>query len=208
VGWAVAGLMAILLVGMLITPMGQTAVAGFMAVFNLGRTEVRITPVDTPTAPLSTVVAQGSIVERGLTLAEAQEVASFAIPRPAYIPAGYDLQGVNSYSFPDLPAWVPQPFFVELVYRSDAEQAFTLRVYPIVLGEGATTSGLNLEAAPIQDVQDVDINGQPGVLLQLGTGQAESAWQEVVWEQGNQLLALSATDLSEAELLKIAGTVR
>jgi len=202
--WAVAGVAALLVLAMLVTPLGQTAVASFLAVFHLGRTQVSITPVDVASVPSATAAAGSAVVER-LTLDEARDQVSFAIPQPAYLPAGYRLQGVNSYSYPYLPAWVPQPFFVELVYADGAGQICTLRLYPIMLGQEASISRLNLEAAPIHDVQDVDVGGQPGVLLQLGAG---SGWQEVVWEQGDLVLALSAADLSEADLLRVARSVR
>jgi hypothetical protein len=66
---------------------------------------------------------------------------------------------------------------------------------------------MDLEAAPIQDVRNVDVNGQPGVLLRLGSGRTEAGWQEVVWEQDDLILALSALRLSEAELLRMARSV-
>jgi hypothetical protein len=77
-----------------------------------------------------------------------------------------------------------------------------------MLGDHASISGMNLEAAPIQDVQDVDVNGQAGVLLQLGTEELQTAWQEVVWEQGDLILALYGTNLTQAELLRIARSVQ
>jgi hypothetical protein len=206
-GWAAVGLAAALLLVMLLTPLGHTVVASFMAVFDLGHTEVRITPVDGPTVLPSSAAAESSAIQRSLTLVEVQAQVPFAIPQPAYLPRGYDLREVSSYSFPDLPVWVLQPLFVELIYRDGEGDALTLRVYPIMLGEEASISGMNLQAAPIQDVRDVDVNSQPGVLLQLGTDRAEAAWQEVVWEQGDLVLALSTTNLGEADLLRIARSV-
>jgi hypothetical protein len=206
-GWAVAGLAAVLLVIMMLTPVGQTAVAGFMAVFNLGRTEVRIAPAGTaPVLPSAT--ATGPAVRESLTLEQAQEQVAYAIPQPAYLPPGYQHQGVNSYTYPDLPAWVPQPFFLELVYGDQQGREWVLRVYSITLGDQASISGLDLKAQPIHEVQDVDVNGQPGVLMRLGPDWAENAWQEVVWEQDDLILALSATDLTEVELLRSARSVR
>lgn len=207
-GWAAAGLAAVLLVVMLLTPLGQTAVASFMAVFKLGHTEVRITPVDTPSALPATDMAASTGVQQSLTLAEARAQVPFAVPQAAYLPRGYQLRGVNSHSYPDMPTWVPQPLFVELVYEDGQGGEITLRVYPIMLGDQASISGLDLRAAPIQGVQDVDVNGQPGVLLRLGTDGVQTAWQEVVWEQDDLILALSATDLAEADLLRIARSVR
>jgi len=77
-----------------------------------------------------------------------------------------------------------------------------------VLGDRASISRLNLEATPIQDVRDVDVNGKPGVLLRLGDQGAETIWQELVWEQGDLILALSAASLTEEELMGIARSVR
>jgi len=206
-GWAVAGLVVVMLAVLALTPLGQTAVASFLAVFDLGRTEVRITPADVPLTISATAAPGGAVVREEMTLAEAQTRVSFALPRPTELPPGYHLRLVNGYSYPDLPPWMPQPFFVELVYEDDAGQTCTLRLYPITLGERASISGLNLEAAPIQDVRDVEVNGQPGVLLQLGSERGGPVWQEVVWEQGDLILALSATDLKAEELLRVARSV-
>ena len=109
-----------------------------------------------------------------MTLAEARTEIPFALPQPDHVPAGYHLASVIGHSYPNLPAWVPQPFFAELVYEGEGGQEFALQVYPIMLGDGASISGLNLQAAPIEDVQDMDVNGQPAVLLRLGGKDADS----------------------------------
>jgi hypothetical protein len=206
--WAAAGFAVVLLVVMGLTPLGQTAVASFMAVFNLGRTEVRIESALTPSALPATVTAGGAAVQERLTLEEAQQQFSFAIPQPAYLPTGYQLIGVNSYTYPDLPAWVPQPLFVELVYGDSQGEQLNLRAYSIVLGEEVSISALNLQPQSIQEATDVDVNGQPGVALRLGPQGAEAVWREVVWEQADLILSLSSVDLTEAELLRIARSVR
>jgi hypothetical protein len=118
------------------------------------------------------------------------------------------LDGVYGYTYPDLPAWVPQPFFLELVYASAGGDELVLRLYSISLGEQANISGLDLQATSIQAAKDVEVSGQPAVLLQIGSDQARSAWREVVWEQQNLILALSADNLSEADLLRVAASVR
>jgi hypothetical protein len=206
--WAVAGLAAALLLAALLTPQGQTAMASFMAVFNLGRTEVSITPAHELATPGATAAVQTAAIQQDLTLEQAQSLLPFTIPQPAYLPPGYRMQGVRSYTFPDLPPWLPQPLFAELVYRDDQGQRVTLRIYPIMLSEEANISGLNLQATSIQDAQPVDVNGRPGVLLKLDTGGADDGWQEAVWEGEDLILALSATDLAESELLAIARSVR
>ncbi|MEJ2736377.1 MAG: DUF4367 domain-containing protein, partial [Anaerolineae bacterium] len=195
--WAAAGLAIVLLVAVGLTPLGQTAVAGFMAVFNLGRAEVR-----------ATATAGGTAVQERLTLEEAQQQISFTIPQPAYLPTGYQLQGVDSYTYPDLPAWVPQPLFVELVYGDDQGEELNLRAYSIVLDDEVSISALNLQAQSIREATDVDVNGHPGVALRLGSEGARAVWHEVVWEQADLILSLSSVDLTEAELLRIARSVR
>jgi hypothetical protein len=213
--WAVGGLAALLVLITLLTPTGQTALASFMAVFHLGRTEVSITPGNPALTQLpsarATEAAAGAAspaVYQDLTLEEAQVQMHLAIPQPAYLPVGYRLRAVRSCTYPDLPAWIPQPFSLDIVYESSQGPQVRLRLYPIALGDKASISGLNLEASPIQDVRDVDVNGQPGVLLRLGAEGAEAAWQEVVWEQGELILALSATSLTEDELLRMARSIR
>jgi hypothetical protein len=207
VGWAAAGLVAVLAVVLLLTPLGQTAVASFMAVFNLGRTEVRIESVYTPPVLSATAEVGATAVQKSLTLQEARAQSSFPIPQPAYIPAGYRLTGVHSYTYPDLPDWVPQPIFVELVYGDGGNQLI-MRVYSITLGDEASISRLNLQAGSIRDAEDVDVNGQPGVLLRLGVEGAEVSWQEVVWEQDDLILSLSSAHLDKVDLLQVARSVR
>jgi len=204
--WVAAALAALLVAVALLTPLGQTAVASFMAVFNLGRTEVQIAPPQVTTT--ATAAAGSTAVVEALTLEEAQAQVSFAIPQPAYLPPGYRLLEVHSYTYPDLPAWIAQPFCLELVYGDGRGDQAAPHLYPITLGDKASSSGLNLGASPIQDVRDVDVDGKPGVLLRLGAEGAETVWRELVWEQGDLILSLSAASLSEDELMRIARSVR
>ena len=206
-GWAIAGLVAVLLLVMLITPLGETAVAGLMAVFNLGSTDVRIAPEYTPATLPTTAVDGGRAVQRNLTLEDAQDLVSFAIPQPSYLPPGFRLEGVSTYVYPDLPTWVPQPFFVELIYHDGEGEELLLRVYSIALGDGASIASLNLRAPPVEDARDVEVNGQPGVLLQQDPDQSGAVWQELVWEQDELILALSSLDLDEPDLLSIARSI-
>ncbi|MGD8398895.1 MAG: DUF4367 domain-containing protein [Anaerolineae bacterium] len=195
-GWAAAAVAASLLLVVLLTPLDETVMASFLSVFSLGRTEVQVAQVGTPALPA------GTRVREVWTLAEARAQVPFSIPEPAYLPEGYDLEEVYSYTYPDLPAWVPQPFSIELLYDNGEGRTCALRVYPIMLGQEATISGMNLEATSIQQVEDVDVRGRPGVLLHLG-----ASWREVVWEDGELILAVRSTDLTEEELLRIARSV-
>jgi hypothetical protein len=207
VGWAAAALVVVLLVVMLLTPAGQTAVAGLMAVFDLGRTNVQVAPEYTPATVSATAIDGGRAVRENLTLQEAQDLVSFAIPQPGYLPPGFHLESVNSYQYPDLPAWVPQPFFVELLYYNGEGEELLLRVYSIGLGEGASIASLNLRAPPIEHAKDVDVNGRPGALLWQDQDRSGAVWQELVWEQDDLILALSSVYLDERELLQIARSI-
>jgi hypothetical protein len=197
-GWAAAGLVTVLLLTLLVTPLGGAAVASFWAIFDLGRTDVEITQATTPT-----VTAGGAGVRQQMTLKEAQSLVAFEIPQPTYLPPGYTLLEVSGYSYPDLPAWVPQPLFIELIYGNNAGATCRLRAYPLALGAEASISGLNLEATSVEKVQDLIIAGQPGVLLHVGEGN----WRELVWEHGVLILALTSDDLAEADLLQVARSV-
>lgn len=208
IAWATAALVVSLVAVMALTPIGQTALASFMAVFHLGRTEVRITPAS-PSGVAATVTEAPSTaaLRQEMTLAEAREDMWFIIPEPAYLPRGYHPDGAIGYTYPDLPAWVPQPFSLDVLYRNDEGGEIVLRVQPITLGGQGSISHLNLEASPIQEVREVDVNGQPAALLRLGTGSGEAQWQEIVWEQDDLLLSLSTANLTEDELLHMARAV-
>jgi len=205
-GWVALGIAVVLLV-VLLTPMGQTAVAGLMAVFDLGSTNVQIAPEYTPTTLPSAAVDGGRAIRQDLTLHEAQDLVSFPIPEPGYLPPGFRLERVHSYRYPDLPAWVPQPFFVELLYSDSEGEELLLRVYSIGLGNGANITSLNLRAPPIKHAKDVDVNGQPGVLLRQDQDPSDAVWQELVWEQDDLILALSSVCLDEPELLNVARSI-
>ena len=207
-GWAVGGLALVLLAVLLLTPLGDTAVAGLMAVFDLGRTDLRVAPEEVSPAVPETAVQGGRAVRQSLTLAEAQDAVAFAIPQPGTLPPGFRLSAVYGYEYPDLPAWVPQPYFVELIYRDSGGGELLLRVYSIALGEGASVSSLNLRAPPIEDAQDVEVNGQPGVLLRQELEPSGIALLELVWEQDDLILALSSHDLDELDLLDIARSIQ
>lgn len=208
--WAVTGVALALVMALIlwVTPFGQTAVASFLAVFHLGQTQVRITPADTLAIQEATSAVDASTIERYASLEEAQGRVPFALVQPTYLPPGYRLGEIRSYTYPDLPTWLPQPLLAELVYESDGRGQMLLQIYPILLGEQASISGLNLQASPIQDVRDVVVGGQPGVLLQLGPERDGAGWQQVVWEHGDLILALTATSLDTAELLQVGGSVR
>jgi hypothetical protein len=195
-GWAAAAVAASLLLVALLTPLDETVVASFLSVFSLGQTEVQVAQVGTPE------IAARTGLRETWTLDEARAHVHFPIPEPAYLPAGYELEAVYSYTYPDLPAWVPQPFSIELLYGDGGGRTYALRIYPIMLGQEATISGMNLEATSIQQAEDVDVQGRAGVLLHLG-----ASWREVVWEDGELILAVRSTDLAEGELLRVARSV-
>ena len=207
-GWAVGGLALVLLAVLLLTPLGDTAVAGLMAVFDLGRTDLRVAPEEVSPAVPETAVDGGRAVRQSLTLAEAQASVAFTIPQPGYLPPGFRLATVYGYRYPDLPAWVPQPFFVELIYHDSGGRELLLRVYSIALGDQASVSSLNLRAPPIEDAQDVEVNGQPGVLLRQELEPSGIELLELVWEQDDLILALSSHHLDELDLLDIARSIQ
>ena len=202
----VGAAVAVLLVLTILTPAGRTAVAGFMTVFHLGRTEVRITPASVA----ATAEVESAARSESMTLDEAQARVAFTVQQPQYLPPGYRLLAVTGFTYPDLPAWLPQPFSLELRYADEAGDAFAVRLYPITLdvGDRATIAGMNLEAAPIRDVQDVDLGGKPAVLLSLGRDDGEATWHELVWEQDDLMVVLTTSALTEAELLDVARSVR
>jgi len=103
--WAVAGLVVMLLVASVFVPGGQRAWAS-MARSLLGQTRVELTPkVGSETRsvrePLRDLVAAELLIGRALSV-------------PKSLPQGYVLQEITAVSFPDLPAWISQPLFVEL----------------------------------------------------------------------------------------------
>jgi len=157
-GWAMAAAAAIVLAVGLFTPLGHTALASFLAVFNLGRTEVHVTPADLTST--TTAVAESTAVVADLTLEQAQAQVSFSIPQPADLPPGYGLSGVHSYSL-SRPAGVDTAAFLHRAgLRRRTGTPGRAAPVPDRARRQGQHSRLNLEAAPIQDVRDVDVNGK------------------------------------------------
>jgi hypothetical protein len=211
--WAAVVLTLVLTIAVIgASPRGQQAIAEVMGVFRLGRVEVRVTPRATVQPGVEHQVTR----EESLPdLAAAEELVGYELLTPTVLPEGYALREIKAVYYDDLPAWIPQPFYIDLDYGPPAGDAhpyyLRLREYRVSFGEpGEGISALRFDTGEVSLAEDVDLDGRRAVLLHLPGAAFPPAevLLEVVWEQGGVVVELMSQELSAEELIAVAKSVR
>jgi hypothetical protein len=233
VGTAAAGAVVTALIFLAIlvvvpgVPGGQRSLAQVIDVL-LGQTRVILTP----TLPGSTYQDPGvgltpdvyatrpgsaSAEGRGLPkreplrdLVSAELLIGRAPSVPKKLPPGYALHEIAAVSYPDLPSWISQPFYVEMCYGPEAGKAacdLKLRQYRLLFREFGGISGVQVAGDAVKDMEQIDIGGTTGMLLTFDL-KGEHPNCTVLWERDGLLLELETSGLSREELLEIARSVR
>jgi hypothetical protein len=193
---ALAATMVFLVIWMTV-PGGQQVWAQVWRVL-LGQTEVELTPTLEPLTravrdPLRDLVAAELVMGRAPSL-------------PRDLPEGYVLLEITAVSYPDLPSWISQPFFVELGYGIESEApGLRLREYRLLFREYGGISGVEAASELVSRHQEVDVAGAPGALLSFAGDEQVST---VIWERDGLLLELETDRLPQETLLQIAQSVR
>jgi len=195
--WGALAATVVLFSILLTLPTGQQVLAQAMRIL-LGQTEVALTPTLPPPTramrePLSDLLA----VE--LTMGRAPSL-------PRTLPEGYVLREMAAVSYPDLPEWISQPFYVELAYGPDAgAPGLWLREYRLLFREYGGIKGIAAASESVANMEEVDVAGVPGAML---TFSHEEETHTVVWERDGLLLELKTDCLSGEELVQVAQSVR
>jgi hypothetical protein len=168
----------------------------------LGQTRVEVTPTLAPAAqpvrePLRDLVAAELLIGRAPAL-------------PKALPNKYALQEVAAISYPDLPAWISQPLFIEFCYgEPETPCALRLRQYRLLFREFGGISGVKVAGGAVRDVEQVELQGATGMLFTLVPESAqEGPTQTVVWERDGLLLELESGHLGSDQLLETARSTR
>jgi hypothetical protein len=194
---ALAATLVFLLIWM-VAPSGQQVWAGMLQALKLRQTHVELTPtLGAPTRavrePLRDLLAAELLMGRAPSL-------------PKTLPEGYELIEIVAVSYPDLPAWISQPLFIEFGYGPEGSSpGLRLHQYRLLFREYGGISAFRPASESISEFEIADVSGVPGVLLTFSRGDATYA---VVWERDGLLLELETDRLEKAELLEIAQTVR
>lgn len=195
--WGAAVATLIFLMIWMVVPSGQQVWAQAWRVL-LGQTDVALTPtLEPPTRaqrdPLCDLVAVELLMGRAPSL-------------PKVVPEGYTLTEITAVSYPDLPSWISQPFFVELGYGVASEPpGLFLREYRLLFREYGGITGVEAATGLVAAHQEVDVAGAPGVLL---TFTGEQIKYTVIWERDGLLHELETDRLDADQLLRIAQSVR
>lgn len=194
---------AVLVVLMLVlTVPGQTALARLAALFQLDSVQVGINVATATPADARRAVA--TRIERPLGgLAEAQQVAPVPILVPTDLPASWSLQAVTAVSYPDLPA--NAPLNVVLTYKSTSGASLEMIEYFVQLGDNLTIDSLNRVDETSTSVGEATIDGQRVVVI-------ESAelkdMRTLIWQQAGVLLEVEAHNVTMEDLLSITASVQ
>lgn len=202
--WAIAGVVIMLLATSFVVPGGQRAWAS-MAQSLLGQTRVELTPrVGSETRsvrePLRDLMAAELLIGRAPSV-------------PKSLPEGYVLQEITAVSYPDLPAWISQPLFVELCYGvNEAAPAVCLREYRLAFRQQGRLGSVQVAGDVVTEFEQADIGGVPGALLTMTprktTRNEPEVEYTVLWERDGLLLELQSHALSKEGLLEMARSVR
>jgi len=211
--WATIALTVVLALAVIgASPRGRQAIAEVMGVFRLGRVEVQVTPRTTVQPVVEHLVTRQETLP---DLAAAEELVGYELLTPAALPEGYELRAIKAVYYDDLPAWIPQPFYVDLDYGPSAGDAYSyylrLRQYRISFGgPGEGISALRFATGEVSMAEDVDLDGRRAVLLHLPGAAFPPAevLLEVVWEQDGMVMELMSQELSAEELVAVARSVR
>jgi hypothetical protein len=206
--WGLVAGLVLVVVGLFTSP-GQAVVAELMAVFRLGRTQVRVEPETTRPVKAS---ATAEITLPGLPEAQAA-VEPRTLQVPAYLPQGYRLHRLSTRHFDELPAWV-QPLFIEVIYRQETAEVIwelAYRQYFVASGGEGTIQALTYPTKEFESVQKVTVGGRPAVLLTRPPASPVQPGEQVlhlVWEGENAVFTLlTSSTLLPDELVRIAESV-
>lgn len=195
----------LLLVLWIVTPGGQAAWAQMLQVLRLGQTRVVVTPTISLEQTRSVREPLRDLVDVELRIGRAPAL-------PKTLPEGYTLQEIAAVSYPDLPAWISQPFYVELCYGVEGvPPSLCLREYRLLFREYGEISEKRFLDNTVTYFEQVEVGGVPGALLEFSGDEPKCA---VIWERDGLLLELRSDGrdgshpLSKEELLRIAQTVR
>lgn len=197
----------LLLLGLgLFTPPGRTVLAELAARFHLGRFAVQVTPQPGSGGESFVVASQ----QRLASVAEAQALVDYAVLTPQVLPPGYTLHDIVAVSYEGMPVWIPQPFYLELEYRTagDAElHHLTLREFGLAVQEGEYMRRIRQVDFASRDVsraEDVLVGDVPGVLLTMATEPGVPPVRRLIWQQGEVVVELLSQTLSEEEMVAVA----
>jgi hypothetical protein len=205
--WSALATAAVLVLLWLAIPGASPGVGGSvlaqMRAVLLGQTRVEVTPTLTPTSSRS--------VREPLRDPLAAELLIGRAPaQPKVLPEAYTLQEVAALSYPELPAWISQPLYVEFCYGpAPAPCALRLRQYRLLFRDFGGISGVKVASGAVRDVEQVEVQGVTAIRFTLVSEEdPDQLVQTIVWERDGLLLELESETLAAVQLLEIAQSTR
>jgi hypothetical protein len=152
-------------------------------------------------------------------LVEAELLIGRAPSVPKWLPTAYTLLEIAAVSYPDLPSWISQPFYIEMCYGPEGLQSdLRLRQYRLLFRDFGGISSVQVASGAVVDMEEVDISGAKGMLLTLSPGDRDRDRSDsqplarptytLLWERDGLLHELETDVLSRDDLLETARSVR
>ena len=187
-------------------PGGMQTLAGFAARFGLGGFSVEVTPQPGGDGEAFAIATR----QRLESLGDAQALVGYALLTPAELPPGYELQEVVAVSYEGMPLWIPQPFYLELEYRTDGSPELhhlTLREFGLAVQEGEyirRVRQVDFASKDVSQAEDVLLGDLPAVLLTMEINASVPALRRLIWQQGEVVLEMMSQTLATEEILDVA----
>ncbi|MBS1252509.1 MAG: hypothetical protein MAG451_01549 [Anaerolineales bacterium] len=197
---------AVVLILVLTAP-GQTALARLAAIFHLESVDVGINVATATPAGTYRVVAPR--VERPLGGLDAvQGVAPVPVLAPSKLPAGWALWDARAIYYPDLPASVPLNIiltYADVATESASGASLEIVEYFIQLGDNLTIDSLRRADRASASAREMTIDGRRVILIE--DGQATGV-RTLIWQQDDILVEVEASGLSAEDLLSITASLQ
>jgi hypothetical protein len=199
---ALAAVALIVVLAVVLTSPGQSALARLAAMFQLESVRVAINvPTDTPGDGREVAVSR---VERPLaSLTLAQAVAPVDILAPSEIPAGWSLAAITAVYYPDLPADVP--LNIVLTYQRPGGSTLRLVEYFIRLGDNLTVDALTREDEISTSARQITLNEWAAVLIESA---GPPHLYTLIWEQDGLLIELDGRGVTLQDLMLLAQSMQ
>ncbi|MFQ5859194.1 MAG: DUF4367 domain-containing protein [Anaerolineae bacterium] len=193
---------AVVVIALVLTVPGQTALARLAAIFQLDSVEVGINVATATPADVDRVV--GPRIERRLdSLEMAQQVAPVPILLPKDLPEHWSLKDATAVYYPDLPANVP--LNIILTYESPSGASLKFIEYFIRLGDSLTVDSLSRIDETTTSVREIMVDGRRAILVESGGIQDAHT---LIWQQDGILLEVEALNMGFENLLALAALMQ
>jgi hypothetical protein len=146
-----------------------------------------------------------------MSFEEAQRLAPFSIRLPQWLPGKLALDGIGTFpNQPDALGNPPQPYQVIAHYQEPGSAQSPSPWVILDMRPASVSGGYMIDASK---VRSIEVNGQ-SALYAKGSWDGNGKWQDdadeayLTWEMGGVKYSMSASGISEQDMIQIAESIR